>query len=144
MANIDRDTPEITQLLLDKSDRTLHLLTGRTVISSYKVDLGSKPQGHKQFQGDGKTPEGLYYITHKNPESSFYLSLGISYPNSRDRAHARARGLNPGGDIFIHGRGAAIRNPPNDWTRGCVAVPDEEMAEIYDLVKPGTPIFIKP
>ncbi|SIS55485.1 L,D-transpeptidase family protein [Paracoccus saliphilus] len=144
MANIDRSTTEITQLLLDKSERTLHLLNGRKSVSSYKVDLGPSPEGHKRFQGDGRTPEGLYYISHKNPNSRFHLSLGISYPNARDSAHARAQGLSPGGDIFIHGRGTATRNPPEDWTLGCVAVSDDEMTEIYDLVKPGTPIFIKP
>ena len=93
---------------------------------------------------DGRTPEGLYYITHRNPNSNFHLSLGISYPNARDREIARRLGRNPGGDIFIHGRGARISNPPPDWTRGCAAVTDTEMAEIFNLVRPGTPIFIKP
>lgn len=143
-ANIDHDPPRISQLLLDKTNRVLHLLSGRKVVRSYKVDLGANPAGHKRFQGDGRTPEGLYYVTHRNPKSSFFLSLGISYPNARDRAYARAHGLSPGGDIFIHGRGAAIRNPPRDWTRGCIAVPDNEMAEIFNLVAPGTPIYIKP
>lgn len=143
-ANINPGFPEITQLLLDKSDRTLHLLNGKKSVKSYKVDLGSNPEGHKRFQGDGRTPEGIYHITHKNPDSRFFLSLGISYPNARDRAFARTHGRSPGGDIFIHGRGSASRNPPTDWTRGCAAVTDDEMAEIYNLVKPGTLIYIKP
>ncbi|MFD2816947.1 murein L,D-transpeptidase family protein [Paracoccus aerius] len=86
----------------------------------------------------------MYHITHRNPRSSFFLSLGISYPNAQDRARAHALGRDPGGDIFIHGRGPRVRNPPRDWTRGCAAVTDREMAEIFDLVAPGTPIFIKP
>lgn len=143
-ANLGQDRPQVTQLLLDKSARALHLLNGRKVIRTYRVDLGRNPKGHKQFQGDGRTPEGLYYITHRNPNSAFYLSLGISYPNEQDRRSARNLGRNPGGDIFIHGRGPKAKNPPKDWTRGCPAVTDPDMAEIYDLVAPGTPIYIKP
>lgn len=143
-ANVNARNPEITQLLLDKSSRTLYLLNGNRAVRQYRVDLGSNPSGHKQFQGDGRTPEGLYYITHRNPNSNFHLSLGISYPNARDREFARRLGRNPGGDIFIHGRGARVSNPPPDWTRGCAAVTDTEMAEIFNLVRPGTPIFIKP
>lgn len=143
-ANTNPESPNITQLLLDKSERTLHLLDGRKSVRSYKVDLGSNPEGHKRFQGDGRTPEGVYYITHKNPASRFFLSLGISYPNARDRDFARIHGRSPGGDIFIHGQGSGAKNPPKDWTRGCAAVSDDEMAEIYNLVKPGTLIYIKP
>lgn len=143
-ATISPRAAAITQLLLDKSDRTLYLLQGRRVMREYRVDLGPSPEGHKQFQGDGRTPEGLYYITHRNPASSYHLSLGISYPNPQDRANARRLGRDPGGDIFIHGRGPAYQSPPRDWTRGCAAVTDLEMTEIFDLVAPGTPIFIKP
>ena len=147
-ANVDprgKDgSPRITQLLLDKSARRLYLLQGRTPVRSYAVDLGSNPTGHKENRGDGRTPEGLYHITHRNPRSSFFLSLGISYPNAQDRARAHALGRDPGGDIFIHGRGPRVQNPPRDWTRGCAAVTDQEMAEIFELVAPGTPIFIKP
>ena len=148
VANVDPSGPEhrpqVTQLLLDKSSRTLYLLSGRKAVRSYSVDLGPNPAGHKQHQGDGRTPEGLYYITHRNPGSNFFLSLGISYPNAQDRARALALGRDPGGDIFIHGRGPRVQNPPRDWTRGCAAVTDREMAEIFALVQPGTPIFIKP
>lgn len=143
-ASVDPDKPQITQLLLVKSERSLYLLSGRKAVRKYQVDLGSNPQGPKQFQGDGRTPEGLYYITHRNPNSSFFLSLGISYPNQSDRQKARQTGRDPGGDIFIHGRGAQFRNAPKDWTRGCAAVTDNEMVEIYKMVDPGTPIYIKP
>lgn len=147
-AAVDRAGPEdrveITQLLLDKSSRTLYLLHGKKAVRSYAVDLGPQPAGHKQYKGDGRTPEGLYYITHRNPGSNFYLSLGISYPNDQDRARARALGRDPGGEIFIHGRGPRVQNPPRDWTLGCAAVTDRDMAEIFSLVRPGTPILIKP
>lgn len=143
-ASTEPASSEITQLLLDKSERTLHLLNGRKSVKSYKVDLGSNPKGHKRFQGDGRTPEGTYYITHRNPHSRYHLSLGISYPNAEDRANARTLGRNPGGDIFIHGQGTGSRKPPKDWTRGCAAVTNDEMIEIYNLVKPGTIIHIKP
>lgn len=143
-ASTGEDSQKVTQLLLDKSKRKLYLLNGNRPVRTYSVDLGANPQGHKRFQGDGRTPEGLYHITHRNPQSAFYLSLGISYPNARDRAAAQSHGRSPGGDIFIHGRGPNAVDPPRDWTRGCLAVTDTEMAEIYRLVEPGTPIFIKP
>ena len=127
-----------------KPSRTLYVLNGKKAVRSYNVDLGSNPTGHKQYQGDGGTPEGLYYITHRKPGSNFYLSLGISYPNDQARARARALGRDPGGDIFIHGRDPRVQKPPRDWTRGCAAVTDREMAEIFALVQSGTPILIKP
>ncbi len=143
-ANVDpagrNGGPDITQLHLDKSARRLFLLSGRKPLRSYAVDLGSNPTGHKQHEGDGRTPEGLYCITHRNPGSNFHLSLGISYPNDRDGAMER----DPGEDIFIHGRGPRVQNPPRDWTRGCAAVADGDMTEIFGLVPPGAPIFIKP
>jgi murein L,D-transpeptidase YafK len=113
------------------------------VLKTYDVALGFAPEGHKEFEGDGKTPEGAYYITHKNPNSNFHLSLGISYPNAADIAFAEAAGKDPGGDIFIHG---GPRQPitQRDWTWGCVAVSDKEIEVIYSMVKPGTPIFILP
>lgn len=135
---------QVTQLLVKKADRKLYLLNGRSVLRSYDVDLGWNPVNHKVREGDGRTPEGLYHITHRNPQSTYYLSLGISYPNAEDRARARRRGVSPGGDIFVHGQGPSGRGRGADWTAGCIAVTDAEMREIYSLVKPGTPIFIAP
>jgi murein L,D-transpeptidase YafK len=113
------------------------------VLRSYDIALGFAPEGHKQFEGDGKTPEGAYYITHKNPDSRFHLSLGISYPNEADIAFSEAQGKDPGGEIFIHGGPKGpVRN--RDWTWGCVAVSDREMEMIYAMVNPGTPIYILP
>ena len=135
--------PAVTQVVVNKSDRKMYLLHGTTVLKSYEVGLGNVPVGHKQFEGDGKTPEGSYLITHRNGRSAYHLSLGISYPNEADRAYAKAQGKEPGGDIFIHG---ANRFGPSDgdWTAGCIAVSDREIEEIYAMVNPGTKINIFP
>lgn len=135
--------PEVTSIQVHKGARKMYLLHNGQVLEEYNVSLGFAPEGHKQFEGDGKTPEGAYRITHRNPKSQFHLSLGISYPNSADRAYASSKGKSPGGDIFIHG------GPPGpvdrwDWTAGCIAVTDDEMEVIYSMVKPGTVIHILP
>lgn len=135
--------PEVTSVQVHKSARKMYLLHNGRVLESYDISLGFAPQGHKQFEGDGKTPEGQYLISHRNPRSQYHLSLGISYPNDQDRAYAASKGKQPGGDIFIHG-GPPRPVDKHDWTAGCIAVSDEEMEEIYAMVKPGTPIFIKP
>jgi murein L,D-transpeptidase YafK len=121
----------------------MYLLHNDKVLKKYNVSLGFTPEGHKQFEGDGKTPEGAYTITHRNPNSEFYLSLGVSYPNAQDRAFAAAQGKPPGGDIFIHG-GPNRKVTKRDWTAGCVAVTDRQMETVYAMVKPGTPILILP
>jgi hypothetical protein len=118
----------------------VNLLVGLIVNSMQ----GFAPEGHKQFEGDGKTPEGEYIIDRRNPNSRFHLSIGISYPNAADRAFARSQGKSPGGDIFIHGRGKYPGSNRDDWTWGCIAVTDREMEDIYAMVRNGTPITIKP
>jgi murein L,D-transpeptidase YafK len=135
--------PEVTSVQVHKAARKMYLLHNGRVLESYDIALGFAPEGHKQFEGDGKTPEGAYYITHRNPNSAFHLSLGISYPNKADRAFAEEAGKSPGGDIFIHG---GPRRPISrrDWTEGCIAVTDKEMEVIYAMVKPGTVIHILP
>lgn len=135
--------PEVTSVQVHKAARKMYLLHNGRVLESYDIALGFAPDGHKQFEGDGKTPEGAYYITHKNPRSAFHLSLGISYPNTADRAFAEEAGKSPGGDIFIHG---GPRRPISrrDWTEGCIAVTDKEMEVIYSMVEPGTVIHILP
>jgi murein L,D-transpeptidase YafK len=138
------DGPEVTQILIQKGERRMYLLNGTTALRSYRVGLGTNPVGKKQFEGDGKTPEGIYYIDRRNPNSSYHLSLGISYPNAEDRAAAAALGKDPGGDIFIHGRARKNRGRGKDWTAGCIAVTDREMEEIYAMVREGTPIVILP
>lgn len=138
------DGPEVTRVVILKEDRKMYLMNGDVALKAYDVDLGYAPVGHKQVEGDGKTPEGRYFINRRNPESAFHLSLGISYPNTEDRARARARGKTPGGDIFIHG-GPRARDPKGaDWTAGCVSVSDKEIEVIYAMVRNGTPVDIYP
>ncbi|WP_311199756.1 L,D-transpeptidase family protein [Jannaschia sp. M317] len=120
----------------------MFLIHNTSVLEHYRVQLGFTAEGHKQFYGDGKTPEGRYHINRRNPESSFFLSVGIDYPNARDRAFAAAKGKNPGGDIFIHGWGPEKRDPHHDWTAGCVAVTNHEMQQVYAMVQNGVPVDI--
>lgn len=136
--------PEITRVVINKKSRRLYLLHGEEIIEKFKIGLGSAPAGPKRFRGDGKTPEGSYFIDRRNPESNFHLSLGISYPNAQDIAYARAHGKNPGGDIFIHGRDGKNKGKGRDWTAGCIAVKDREMERIYMMVKVGTQVDIFP
>ena len=135
--------PEVTSIQVHKADRKMYLIHNGRLLESYDIALGFAPEGHKQFEGDGKTPEGTYFITHKNPRSEFHLSLGISYPNVNDRAFAEAAGKPPGGDIFIHG-GPNRKVNRRDWTAGCIAVTDKEMEVIYSMIRPGTVIHILP
>jgi murein L,D-transpeptidase YafK len=135
--------PAVTQIVVDKSDRRMWLIHETEVLKAYDVDLGRAPAGHKQFEGDGKTPEGAYFINRRNPNSDFHLSIGISYPNDADRAFAEAAGKPPGGDIFIHGY-SRYKGRNGDWTEGCIAVTNRQMEDIYAMVRDGTPIFIRP
>lgn len=137
----------ITQVVVNKGDRRMHLISGNTVVKSYDIGLGNVPVGHKQFEGDGKTPEGVYFIDRVNPNSRYHLSVGVSYPNPNDRANAANFLRRPGGDIFIHGRGPegnALASKKRDWTAGCIAVTDQEIEEIFAMVPMGTPIIINP
>ena len=134
--------PAVTQVVVQKTDRRMHLLSGQTILQSYDVQLGFTAHGHKLHRGDGRTPEGRYHIDRRNPDSRFYLSVGIDYPNRADRARAEALGLDPGGDIFVHGWGETRRAPSHDWTAGCVAVTNEEMRDVYAMVRNGTVIDI--
>ncbi|MBJ3761572.1 L,D-transpeptidase family protein [Maribius pontilimi] len=138
--------PEVTRVVLFKEHRTLQLFHKGQVLRSYNVGLGFAPEGHKEVEGDGRTPEGHYYVDRRNPNSAFHLSIGISYPNEMDRAKAYELGKSPGGDIFIHGRGKNVSasKAKGDWTWGCIAVKDREMEEIYAMVRDGTPITIYP
>ncbi len=118
-------------------------------ITSYSISIGANPMGHKQYQGDNRTPEGTYYITDRNPNSRYYLNLHISYPNNTDRAYARKIGKSPGGDIKIHGYADRYGQTDNmnvkfAKTWGCIAVTNHDMHEIYQLVKIGAIITILP
>ncbi|MEJ8562233.1 L,D-transpeptidase family protein [Yoonia sp. GPGPB17] len=133
--------PQVTRIQVLKERREMQLLHHRTLLRSYSIDLGFAPVGHKVQEGDGRTPEGGYRIDRRNPNSSFHLSLGISYPDASDVAYARAKGVDPGGDIFIHGTPPIWERTP-DWTWGCIAVTNNEMDEVYAMVETGTLIYI--
>ena len=137
--------PQVTQIVVHKSQRKMYLLHNGRTLKSYDIDLGFAPEGHKQFEGDGRTPEGRYIIDRRNPDSEFHLSLGISYPNVHDKMTANEAGKSPGGDIFIHGgpRKGIDEDKP-DWTYGCIAVTDREIEQIYAMVKDRTVVDILP
>lgn len=134
--------PEVTYVVVNKEDRRMYLLHHDKVIEEYKIKLGFAPIGHKTFEGDGRTPEGLYRIDRRNPNSRFHLSLGISYPNDTDRKTAKAMGKEPGGDIFIHGQAHPLRKDKGDWTWGCISVSNKQIEDVYAMVGDGTPIAI--
>lgn len=136
--------PEVTRIVVYKSARTMDLMHHDRVLRRFEIGLGFAPEGQKEHEGDGRTPEGEYIIDRRNPDSSYHLSLGISYPDVHQTSTAREAGLDPGGDIFIHGRGPRFQNARGDWTAGCIAVTDREMEDIYAMVRLGTPITILP
>jgi murein L,D-transpeptidase YafK len=134
--------PEVTYVIVNKTDRRMMLLHHDKVLENYKIKLGFAPIGHKTFEGDGRTPEGLYRIDRRNPNSRFHLSLGISYPNEKDVETATAMGKKPGGDIFIHGQKDPRKKDKGDWTWGCISVTNRQIEDIYAMVNNGTPIAI--
>lgn len=116
---------------------------------SYAVALGRHPLGHKQREGDGRTPEGRYVLDSRKSDSAFHLALHVSYPSPADRALAQARGDDPGGLIMIHGlrNGLGFLGRTHrllDWTQGCIAVTNREIEEIWRVIPDGTPITIEP
>jgi hypothetical protein len=131
-------------VIVKKSEREMRLLRGGAVIATIPVGLGSNPQGDKVQQGDGRTPEGDYVLDWRNPQSRFHRSIHISYPNAADRAQAAARGVSPGGGIFIHGTPWLDNVAGFDWTNGCIAVTNADMDVIWAMVPDGTPITIQP
>ncbi len=136
-------------LVLVKSLRLLIVYAEGAAVRTYRVALGEQPLGPKRFQGDERTPEGLYRIDSRNPDSQYHLSLHVSYPNAVDRARAQLWGKEPGGDIMIHGlpvgdESVGIEHTQYDWTHGCIAVTDREIEELWRLVPVGTPIDLKP
>ena len=140
---------EIDHIVVEKKARQMKVYNDGVLLKTYKISLGVNPKGHKVKEGDKRTPEGEYEITQKNPKSRFYRTLKISYPNDTDREKATKLGVNPGGDIMIHGLGRDYRHfgklhTLHNWTLGCVAITDKEMDEIFPAVQPGTTIHIKP
>ena len=139
----------IDYVLVKKSEGKMYLLADKQVLREYRIALGANPKGHKQREGDERTPEGAYILDFKKADSNFFKAIHISYPNAADRARARAAKVDPGGQIMIHGqkngygRFAPITQSFN-WTDGCIAVSNAEMKEIWRLVEVGTPIVIRP
>lgn len=148
-SGVEPALPLADRVVVRKGERKLQLLRGDDVLRTFKVALGLRPEGHKQFEGDFRTPEGLYRLTRRNPNSEFFLSILVDYPNEQDIARARRNGLSPGGAIMIHGEPNAPRKPRDyyrniDWTEGCIAVSNSDMVEIWLMTPPGTPIEILP
>jgi murein L,D-transpeptidase YafK len=135
------DGPEVTSIVVQKGERRMHLMNENRALRSFRFQLGFNPVGHKQFRGDGRTPEGQYWIDRRNPNSAFHLSVGVSYPNNNDRSYARALGRDPGGDIFIHGTPDQYIGH-RDWTAGCIAITNREVEDVYAMVQGRIPIFL--
>ena len=139
----------IDRIVVQKSARRLSIFRDASRIKTYRIALGANPVGAKQQEGDMKTPEGIYEIDARNPQSNFHLALHISYPSDVDDARAYARGISAGSDIMIHG----IQNGHGwigafhrwkDWTAGCIALTDEEIEELWRVTPDGTTIEIRP
>jgi len=136
-------------LLVEKSERKLHLYKDGEIMRSFDIALGLIPEGPKQREGDFKTPEGRYQLAARNPNSDYFLSIQISYPDARDVERARADNVSPGGQIMIHGRPNAPKYTESryktwDWTDGCIAVSNSDMVDIWLMTDSATPIEIRP
>ena len=136
----------VDHILIEKSERRLTATLDGAIVMQADIALGFAPEGDKQIEGDGKTPLGLFTIDRRNPNSAFHLSLGIDYPKPDDIERARQQGVDPGGDIFIHGQpnGVAGLTLPGDWTAGCIALSNREMAQLWRLAATGTTVEIRP
>jgi murein L,D-transpeptidase YafK len=137
------------RVLIVKSERRLYLLKRGEILRSFEIALGLMPEGHKRREGDFRTPEGVYYLEAKNSNSDYFLSLKISYPNAKDVTRARSEGVDPGGQIMIHGQPNEPRYPESryrgwDWTDGCIAVSNSDMVDIWLMTEESTPIEIRP
>ena len=141
--------PVADKVVVEKSSRKLHLVKNGVAYRTFDIALGIRPVGDKEKEGDFKTPEGNYILDARNPDSEFFLSIHVSYPNQSDRAEARQKGVDPGGAIMIHGQ----PNDPTrseayyrtqDWTNGCIAVSNSDMIDIWLMTAANTPIEIRP
>ena len=137
------------EIVVSKSERKLYLIREGEILRSYDIALGRNPEGHKEREGDQRTPEGTYLIDWRKHNSDFYLALHISYPNDQDLRAARRRGVDPGGMIMIHGLPNEPKYPRrdylrSDWTDGCIAVSNAAMIDLWLSVPDQTPITILP
>jgi murein L,D-transpeptidase YafK len=141
----ESDAQFADRIVVKKGERRLYLMRGNAPIRTYKVALGYQPTGNKRYQGDGRTPEGRYFIDQRNERSKYRKALRISYPSPTDRLRARSAGYEPGGLIMIHGQpNEAPERRNGDWTFGCIAVTNMEIDEIWNLTTQGTPVEILP
>ena len=136
-------------MLIEKANRQLHLLKEGEILRTFRIALGMVPVGDKQEEGDFRTPEGRYRLDARNPNSEFFLSIHVSYPNREDLQEAFARGVDPGGAIMIHGQpNLPTRSETyyrtQDWTNGCIAVSNSDMIDIWLMTTDNTPIEIRP
>jgi murein L,D-transpeptidase YafK len=141
--------PIADKVLVEKGKRQLHLLKNNQPFRTFQIALGSAPEGDKEREGDQKTPEGQYYLDLRNSDSDFFLSIRVSYPNSTDRAAARQKGIDPGGQIMIHGQPnvqiySRSYYSSEDWTNGCIAVSNSDMIDIWLMTPNNVPIEIVP
>ena len=136
-------------VVVHKSQRTMELWSSGETVARFRVALGFNPVGPKEYEGDGRTPEGVYTIIKRNANSHYFRALQLDYPNAADMAAAKARGLTPGGLIMIHGlpngkSAERVGHPGRDWTDGCIALTDDEMQQVWDKVPTGTAVLIMP
>jgi murein L,D-transpeptidase YafK len=137
------------RLVVEKGARRLLLFSHGRVVKTYRISLGHNPVGRKEREGDGRTPEGLYRIDQRKERTCCFRSLHISYPDSADRRRASSAGVDAGGLVMVHGLGRGFAwvgklHRFYDWTNGCVAVTNQEMAELWRAVPVGTPIELRP
>ena len=143
------DFPVAEKIVIDKTERKLHLMKDGEAFRTFEIALGIRPTGDKESEGDFRTPEGNYLLDTRNPNSDFFLSIHISYPSRQDTQQARAKGLPPGGAIMIHGQpNSPTRSEAyyrtQDWTNGCIAVSNSDMIDIWLMTPDNTPIEILP
>ena len=142
-------TEKAELVIVIKNEYRLYLIRDEKLFASFPVVFGPNPKGHKQQQGDERTPEGEYVLDYKNTNSSYYKSIHISYPNDQDRENAKKLGVSPGGDIMIHGQPNrwgkfSLVTQLFNWTNGCIALSNRDMDAVWNAVDPGTPIQIRP
>lgn len=138
---------QIDRIVIEKAARRMQLIQNGKPVRTYRIALGFAPEGDKERQGDGRTPEGEFTIDRRNAQSAFHLSLGLDYPQRSHRLRAAEAGADPGGDIFIHGQPNALPEGlklRGDWTAGCIAVTNAEMREIWEVTPLGTKVEIRP
>ncbi|MGI2261243.1 L,D-transpeptidase family protein [Shewanella sp. GXUN23E] len=136
-------------VVVEKAQRTMTLYQDGQEVKRFHIAMGDSPSGHKLQEGDQRTPQGRYILDYKKQDSAYYRSIHISYPNAADRLRAEALGVSPGGQIMIHGENPNSALSPEEqqaynWTNGCIAVTNKEMDQLWQLIRPGTPIEIWP